>query len=163
MATTDTAELSYHSVKDNSIAYLHLDNTFIQPYMTVTLYDKVTNTSTDFVANPNYMFTHSNNDPENRFLIITGNNTIGLDDYAATEDLVDVYIAGNELIVEGKNYSGPTIVTLFDMSGKVMMKRKIDVVEGVKNRVAINGLAKSLYTAEINTKSGKSMVQKLVN
>ncbi len=157
----DTVVLNYASSKNNTTAYLFLNDTVLGSQYQVTLYDKVTQTTTNFNQNPSYMFTHNVNNPEDRFEMYITNNAISVGENNLTAKEVKVYLAGDELVVSSESYTGVANLNIFDLGGRLIISRQIELTEGVDLRVQMASMANSMYTVEV-TYNGKVFVEKLV-
>ncbi len=157
----DTIVLNYASSKNNTTAYLFLNDTVLGSQYQVTLYDKVTQTTTNFNQNPSYMFTHNVNNPEDRFEMYITNNAISVGENNLTAKEVKVYLAGDELVVSSESYTGVANLNIFDLGGRLIISRQIELTEGVDLRVQMASMASSMYTIEI-TYNGKVFLDKLV-
>ena len=112
-------------------------------------------------ANPSYQFTHNNNDPINRFQLIIGNSAFDIANYSPAVNPMTVYTSGSDLAIESITYTGPAFVTMFDMAGRVVLSREVDVVAGVTNYVQMPGLATAIYSVELQF-DGRVMVEKIM-
>jgi hypothetical protein len=157
----DTVDVHYFSYKNNSVAHLWLNDAHLSSSMNVTLYDKLTQTSQDMRANTSYTFTHNVNNQNDRFLLIIGNTTIGIGENNDIKEELDVFVSNEELVIRSGEFTGAAQLTLYDMSGRTILNRTIDVNEGSDLRVGMFGLSSAVYTAEI-TYEGKTKIVKVI-
>lgn len=160
-AATDTVEVYYNSPK-NGTAYLWLNDSNLTGSYTVTLYDKLTMQSQDMRSNPTYTFTHDKNNDADRFLLIINNSAFDIAEYKPAVKPMKVYTTGNELAIESVDYTGPAYITMFDMAGRMIMKRPVEMNAGVANHVQLPGMANSIYSVEIEF-DGRTMVEKIIH
>ena len=72
-----------------------------------------------------------------------------------------VYSKGDQMVIESANFTGPAVMTMYDMAGRVVLRREVDVVAGVTNYVQMPGLATAIYSVELQF-DGRVMVEKIM-
>jgi hypothetical protein len=158
----DTVEVYYESPKNNTMAHLWLNDTNIAAAYSIMLFDKLTQQTQNMRTNPSYSFTHNVNNNANRFQLILTNNSIGIEESDLDENPINIYATQDELVIESESYTGAAFITLYDMAGRRVMSRKIEVTEGVKMRTQLpTGMANALYTVEIEF-DGRVVVEKIM-
>lgn len=126
----------------------------------VMLYDKLTQQTQDMRANPTYSFTHNVSNMEDRFLLIISNKAISIDENDIEQEPMKIFASNEELVIESNGYTGPANLLVYDLSGRTLMNKTIEVTDGVEFRTQLMGLSNSIYMVEV-TFDRRSMVVKI--
>ena len=158
----DTVDVGYASIKNNTVANFYFNDTALSSSFDVELYDKVTGAKQDLIANNNYQFTHNTSYPEKRFQLIITNKAFSTSDINTNEGSIKSYVVGEELFFESFSYTGPADFVLYDLNGRIIMNRTIQMTAGARQSVHLPSMARSIYMIEISF-DGQAIVEKLIN
>ena len=129
--------------------------------LNVVLHDKKTNTYHDLSQNPTYTFTHNTSNDANRFELIIANASISIDEEPLLDNPVSIYISGDELVIKSEQFTGPAQIDCYDMAGRLLFQRRVDVFAGSEFRLTAP-LAKNQINLINVTANGQQYVEKLV-
>jgi glucose/arabinose dehydrogenase len=86
--------------------------------------------------------------------------SLGIDTFDKTQFVIYPNPAKSEIIIQKSNQNYPTVVTLFDMEGKMLLQQKTE--NKTVNIIKTNHLSKGVYIITIQNDQGKLSTQKLI-
>ena len=155
----DTIQLYFASNKDNKPVHFHYNDAY-GDNLNVVLLDRKTGMSHNLSQTPNYTFTHNTSNDSYRFQLVLSNKTISIDEEVLASNPVQVYMSAEEMVIKSIDFTGPASIECYDMSGRLLFGRKVDLVAGQELRF-IAPLAKNQINMVVITAKGQTYTERI--